>query len=119
MFLVQEVDEYQNFITQFQIFIAEPKSLEEVRAKELLGKCQASMQRTHLTELEAAVADAFQKYAADAKKRDKAIENAHNRCVTKGGDPSTAVAAFWDACKKALVSRESSKKKQTGKSDVE
>ena len=79
------------------------------------------MQRTHITELEAAVADSFQKYASDKKKCDKAIEGAHNRCIQKGADPSTAVSAFLGACKKALVAREESqtKKAETAKSDCE
>ena len=119
--LFQEVDEYRNFISQFAIFIADPKMLQEAHAKECLASCDTSMLRTHVTEMEAAIADAYTKYAGDAKKRDKAIENAHNRCVKKGGDPSTATTAFWNACKQALVNREehSKKRQKTGKSDVE
>ena len=79
------------------------------------------MQRTHITELEAAVADSFQKYASDKKKSDKAIEGAHNRCIQKEAGPSTAVSAFFGACKKALVAREESqtKKAKTAKSVCE
>ena len=79
------------------------------------------MQRTYITELEAAVADSFQKYASDKKRCDKAIEGAHNRCIQKGADPSTAVSAFYGVCKKALAAREKSqtKKANTAESDCD
>ena len=81
---------------------------------ELLGKCDASMQRAVLTESEVAVADSFVKYAADTKKRHKAIDGAHNRCVQKGRDPSGSIADLWHVTKRALVAREeSANKKQT------
>ena len=77
------------------------------------------MQRTYITELDAAVADSFQKYASDKKKCDKAIEGAHNRCIPTRADPSTAVSASGGACKKALVAQEESqtKKAKAAKSD--
>ena len=116
-FLDQEVDDYRNLIAEFQIFIANPKVLEECKSSELLGRCDSVMQRTHITEFEAAVADAYARYGSDAKKKNKAIEGAHNRCVQKGGDPSLCVAAFWTATKKALVDREESDKKKQKKGD--
>ena len=117
----QEVDEYRNLIGRYQICIADMKNIDECKAAELLGKVDACMQRAYITEIEAAVADSFVKYAADTKKRHKAIEGAHNRCVLKGGDLSCSIAAFWHVTKSAIVAREeSSKKKQkTWKSDVE
>ena len=60
------------------------------------------MQRTYITELEAAVADSFQKYASDKKKCDKAMEGARNRCIQKGADPSTAVTAFFGGLQEGL-----------------
>ena len=66
------------------------------------------MQRTYIIELEAAVANPFQKYASDKKKCNKAIEGAHNRCIQKGADPSTAASSIFGACKKALAAREES-----------
>ena len=108
-------------IGQFKIFIADMKNLDDCKAAELLGKCDASMQRAVLTEFEAAVADSFVKYAADTKKRHKAIDGAHNGCVQKGGDPSCSIAALWHVAKSALVAREESanKKQTTRESDVE
>ena len=81
-------------IGQFKIFIADMKNLDECKAAELLGKCDASMHRAVLTEFEVAVADRFVKYAADTKKRHKAIDGAHNRCVQKGGDPSCSISVL-------------------------
>ena len=108
-------------MSQFQIFIADVKDLDDCKAAAPLGKCEASMQRAYIIELEAAVADSFQKYASDKKKCDKAIEGAHKKCIQKGTHPSTAVFAFFGACKKALVDREESqtKKAKNAKLDCE
>ena len=105
----QAAGNYRNMFTEFGIFSENDKERADCDAVEMLKRCDSTVHRTAITELEATVANAYGKYASNPKKLHKAVDGARGRCVKWPADFATAVISFWEACRQALVVRKAAK----------